>query len=76
MTQTGTLTLRGSFPLTVDGLYMGDFPATRVYANTLDGFARRGQLFKTLDPQVLMEALGMRGDYSLTVWPPAKWREL
>jgi len=76
MTRTGTLTIRGAFPLNWDGLEMGEAEGTRVYANTLDGFARRGRLYKTLDPQALMEALGVRGDYALTVWPPAKWREV
>jgi len=75
MTRIGTLTITGSYPLQWDGLDMGEAECVRVYASTLDGFVRRGRLFKTLDPAALMEALGVRGDYSLKTWPPARWRE-
>ena len=58
----GTLTVIGKRPMEIDGLFMGWNDCKLVFAVMLDGFKRKGKLYKTLDPEYLCQALGIK-DY-------------
>lgn len=58
----GTLTIVGRWPMEADGLQLGYTKAKRrVYKLTTKGFLRGRKLFKTLDPQVMVEAWEQQG---------------
>ncbi len=56
----GTVTLTGDFPAEIDGLVLPDVRRTVRFALTDAGLERKGKLWKTLDPALLAEALGVR----------------
>ena len=63
----GTLTITGLIPNYLDGLFLGysDRRSIRFEWMT-DGFVRKGKLYKTLDPDRLIDVLGIKeATYSL-----------
>jgi len=53
-----TVTIKGTKSLEIDGLYMGDFPATMVFHLTDQGHERAGKLYRTFDTPYLANLLG------------------
>jgi hypothetical protein len=56
----GTLTITGKFPIEIDGLFLGYTAkkSIRFYISQ-DGFIRNNKLYKTLEPNILIDALGI-----------------
>ena len=54
----GTVTLKGTRTVELDGLYMGECDSTFVFRLTHEGLERKGKLYKTFDIAYLAPMLG------------------
>ena len=60
LTTIGTLIIYGSFPQSLDGLFLGYSESKSIrFSWTVEGFERKGKLYKTQDPAKLIELLGV-----------------